>query len=108
LDLEPAEVAHAIERLTVEIRFLDRIVIDDRQPSYPPRRQVLEHRAAAPAGADDGDRGGREARLAAHAYLGQHDLARVAIAHRRSSAILKPPWPPPATRACALPDRGHE
>ena len=70
-----------IERLAMEVGLLDRVVIDDGEAADAGAGQILQHRTAEAAGADDQDRRGSEPRLAGGADFGQHDLAGVAVAH---------------------------
>ena len=65
----------------MEVGFLDPVMIDDGEPADARAGQVLQHRAAQPAGADHDDRRGGEPRLARGADLGKHHLACVAFAH---------------------------
>jgi hypothetical protein len=81
LGLRLADVRHAVERLAVQVRLLDRVVIDDRETADAGAREILQHRAAEAARADHQHRGGGETRLPRFADLGQHGLAGVAVGH---------------------------
>ena len=65
----------------MKVGFLDPVMVDDGEPADAGARQILQHRAAQPAGADHHDGRGSEPRLAGSADLGKHHLARVAVAH---------------------------
>ena len=62
----------------MEVGHLDRVVIDDRDPTNAGTHKILQHRAAEAARADHEDRRRGELRLALRADLAQDRLTRVA------------------------------
>ena len=84
-----ADVGHAVERLAMQVRLLDHVVIDDDQSADSCTGKILQYRTAEAARADDQHRRGRQTRLSRDADLAQHGLAGIAIAHEtaRVSAI---------------------
>jgi len=81
LRLELADVGHTVERLAMQVRLLDRVVIDDREPPDAGAGEILQNRAAEAARADHQHRRGGETRLPCRTDLGQHGLAGVAVGH---------------------------
>ena len=74
----------------MEVGLLDRVVIDDRQPPDAGAAEILQHRAAEPAGADHQHRRRGEPRLPGRADLGQHRLAGVAVGHAATARRRDP------------------
>src|SRR5690606_19104988 len=81
----PAHVTHAIKRLAMQVVHLHRVGIDQDDAPHPGPDEVLQHRHAEPAGADHEHPRRREPCLARRPHLGKDQLARMAIAHTRSS-----------------------
>ncbi len=71
LRLGPADVRDAVERLAMQVRGLDAVVVDDRELADARAGEAREDGAAEPAGADHDDARRGEARLARRADLGQ-------------------------------------
>ena len=53
LDLGLADIGHGVERLAVKVGLLDHVVIDDREAAHAGAGEILQHRTAETAGADD-------------------------------------------------------
>jgi len=79
LELRTPDVGRAVENLPVQVRDVDAIEVDQTDASDPRRREIQRGRTAETSGADDQDRGLCQFFLAFGSYLGELDLAGVAI-----------------------------
>ena len=70
-------VGQRIPGLTMQVRWLEPIGVDDAEPAHARAGQVLQHRHAKPAGAHHQHRGAAQPGLAFRAHFTQRDLARV-------------------------------
>ena len=78
LDLGDAHVGRAVNHLALQVREIDRVVVDYTQRADTGRGQILQEGCAEAAGADHQDFRRDELRLADAADLRQHDMSRVA------------------------------
>jgi hypothetical protein len=81
LCLETPDIPHAIDRLTVQIRFLDTIRIHDQQGAHASGTQILQHSGPQSTGSNYQDTGFTKPRLPRFTYLRQNRLAGIPIAH---------------------------
>ena len=65
--------------LPLQVRQVDRVVVDDADDADAGRREIENDWRAEPARADDENAGLEELRLTRPADFGQHDMARVAL-----------------------------
>src|SRR5258707_4672136 len=72
---------HGVERLAMEVRFLDRVMIDDHDTADAGAREILQDRAAEPTCADHQDRRRSQPLLADGADLAEHGLAGITVGH---------------------------
>ena len=78
LDLRLAELGGRMKHLALEVRLVDGVVVDDAEPSDSGRRQVERRGRAQSAGADEQHLRVEQPLLAAHADLGDQQVAAVA------------------------------
>src|SRR5690348_821703 len=102
IGLRIAGIALAEERLTLKVRFLDHVAIDDRQRANAGTREAGDHGAADAAGADNGDPRFLEPALAETADLRQDDMPRVPFELRVGKAHRPVEPKPPAPRLVSL------
>src|SRR5258708_19742190 len=72
---------HGVERLAMEVRFLDRVMIDDHDTADAGAREILQDGAAEPTCADHQDRRRSQPLLADGADLAEHGLAGITAGH---------------------------
>ena len=65
----------------MEVGYLDSIVIDDNDAAYSRAYEILQHRTAETARANDQHRCSCKARLTLGPDFAQHRLAGIAVAH---------------------------
>jgi hypothetical protein len=78
LELGPADVARAVDDLTVKVAGIDAVEVDETDAPHPRRGQVEPERRAEPAGPDEQDARRLELLLALEAHLGHDEVAAVA------------------------------
>ena len=79
LGLAPADVGGREQDLALQVGELDDVVVDDADAADAGGGEVVQHRRAQPAGADDQHRAGAQLLLAALADLLEDELAVVAL-----------------------------
>ena len=78
-----ADVCVGVDHLSLEVRALDDVVVDDRELADAGRREVLDDRGAEAARTDDERAALEEARLAVRPDLLHDDVSGVAVELRR-------------------------
>ena len=71
--------AAGVDHLALQVRERHRVVVDHAQRADAGRREISDHRAAEPAGADHQHARRLQRLLAVAAHAAQHDVARVAL-----------------------------
>ncbi len=86
VDLRSADRVGFVDHLPLQVGQRDHVVVDDAERADAGGRQILQHRRAEPAGADDQHARALQLLLARPADLGQHDVARIALQFLRPTA----------------------
>ena len=68
-----------VDDLPLQVGQRHRVVVDDAERADAGGREILQHRRAEPAGADDQHARALQLLLARAADLRQHDVARIAL-----------------------------
>jgi len=79
LDLRPTDIGVAVDDLSLQVRALDDIVIDDSQPTDAGRCEILDSRRAKSAGTDNQDAPLEQPLLALGTDFVHDNVSRVAI-----------------------------